>query len=267
MSPGGWPWALILLFAGCTGNAPDDQVVARVGETVILREDLQRAYQLPTRAADTSSVRAWEDAARDWAIREILLQEAAKRQLEQDSLFRARIADLRDELLIQRLYEKAAQPGEIDSAEVLDEYNRSLGEFVTPADQVDLAYLQAPAREAADAARRALQAGEDLSAVLNQNEALRGQILGWVNYGDLSPDIAKAAFSLLPGAISYPLKYEKGGYLVLHCRQRRVQGTILPLEEVFDQIRDRIKLRQQADAEWTFRDSLWKAYQPEIKIK
>lgn len=238
-----------------------------MGEAVIRREDLQRVYQLPTGAADSSSARAWEDAARNWAIREILLQEAAKRRLEQDSLFRARIADLRDALLIQLFYERAALPAEIDSSEVLDEYNRSLGEFVTPGNQIDLAYLQAPTREAADAARRALQAGEDLTAILSQTESLQGQALGWVSYGDLSLDIAKAAFLLPPGAISYPLKYEKGGYIVLHCRQRRAQGTILPLEEVFDQIHDRIKLRQQADAEWTLRDSLWKAYKPEIKIK
>jgi len=238
-----------------------------VGDSVILREDLQKAYQLPTGADDSSSARAWEGAARDWAVREILLQEAGKLRLEQDSLFRERVEELRRELLIQLLYERAAPPGGIDTSEVLDEYNRHLGEFVTPTDQIDLAYLRASTRSAADEARRALQAGPDLSAILSQHETLQGQILGWVNYGDLSPEIAKAAFSLLPGTISYPLKYEKGGYIVLHCRQRRAQGTILPLEEVFEQIQDRIRIRRQADAEWTLRDSLWKAYRPEINVK
>lgn len=234
---------------------------------MILRSDLQKAYGLPATTADSSAVRAWEAAARDWAFQEILLQEAGKRRLEQDSLFLARLGNLHDALLIQFLYEKAAQPGEVDSAEVVAEYTQNLKEFVSAAEQIDLAYLEAPTREAANEARRAMQSGEDLTIILGQDESLRGQALGWVGYGDLNPEIAKAAFSLVPGGISYPLKREQGGHIVLQCRQRRAQGTILPLEEVSDEIHDRIKLRKQADAEWTLRDSLWSAYRPEIKVK
>ena len=234
---------------------------------MILRNDLQKAYGLPAITSDSSSVRAWETAARDWALKEILLQEAGKRRLGQDSLFMARLADLHDALIIQLLYEKAALPGEVDSAEVIAEYGQNLREFVSTADQIDLTYLEAPTREAANEARRTMQSGDDLTSILEQNKSLRGQALGWVKYEDLSPEVAKAAFSLVPGGISYPLKREQGGYIVLQCRQRRSQGTILPLEEVYDDIHDRIKLRKQADAEWTLRDSLWSAYRPEINIK
>ncbi|RJP78024.1 MAG: peptidyl-prolyl cis-trans isomerase [Candidatus Zixiibacteriota bacterium] len=265
----------VLLFAvvlaglsGCGESSGPDRVVARVGRQEITLRQLQERYGLT--AADSGSgqpdVIGLEMAARDWATREVLLQEAKKRGLEQDSLFLARMEALHREMLTTLLLEGHAGPAEVDSAEVIKEYDLHRTEYITTEDQVELAYLMAPDRDTANLARRRLTEGLSLEEILDSYETLTGAELGWVGPGDLNPAVSKTAFGLAPGGVSYPQKQDDDRYLILKCRQRRFQGTIRPVEEVYDEISARLQLRRQSEAEQALRDSLWAAYRPEIRL-
>jgi hypothetical protein len=226
---------------------------------------LQSRYSLPAQG-DSGGAPALEEAARDWAAQEILVQEALKFRLNQDTLFLSRLENLRRELLIRELYDNYSTALKVDSAETIEEYSGHHAEYVTAADQVDLVYLLTPSRESSNLARKSLLEGMSLPRLLATDESLTGQAVGWVSSSDLEPSTARAAFSLVPGGVSYPQKRDDGRYLVLQVRQRRMGGTVRPLEEVFDEIRAHLLLRKQADAERALRDSLWTVYKPQILI-
>jgi parvulin-like peptidyl-prolyl isomerase len=259
---------LCLLLFGCGGRPAEDSVAARVGSASITREQLMEEYGLKewSQNADSSFQTAFQDAARNWALHEILFQEATKRRLESDSIFQRRMEDLRREMLINRLYETAASAIEAESLEVEQEYLNSREEFVCPADQIDLIYIIAPTRETAAAVRRLLQEGRELTSILSEVPDVYGDAPGWVAETELNPKIARTAFSLPPGAVSYPLKRDEGGYIVLQCRQRRFQGTVLPLDKVFDDVKERVVLKKRDEREQALRDSLWNAYQSQLWI-
>lgn len=260
----------MLILAGCGKGAPDDPLVARLGDASISQRQLRERYGLPEfpqgKADTTGTAAAWEEAARDWALREILLREAQKRRLDQDTVFLSRMENLRAEILVNLLYERSVSSIPVDSSEIVEEYNSHRQEYISTSDQVDLVYLQAPTRELANQARKALQEGSELADVLGINESLSGEAVGWVSSQDLNAEIAKAVFNLVPGGISYPLKRDAGGYIVLQCRQRRWQGTLLPIEEVYDEIRMKVLQRKRMEAEKELRDSLWSVYKPEILV-
>ncbi len=259
---------LCLLLLGCGDRPAKDSVAARVGSVSISRNRLLEEYGLTEWAqnADSSFQSAFQDAARNWALREILIQEATKRRLESDSIFQHRLENIRRELLVNRLYETAASGVIADSLEVEQEYLNCRDEFVCPSDQIDLFYIIAPTRETAAAARRLLQEGRELSSILSEVPDVYGDAPGWVAESDLNPKIARTAFLLPPGAVSYPQKRDEGGYIVLQCRQRRFQGTILPIEEVFQEVKERVLMKKRDEREQALRDSLWNAYQSQLWI-
>jgi peptidyl-prolyl cis-trans isomerase C len=259
---------LILGLAGCGEPSGEDRVVARVGDREITLSQLRERYGLAAADSGTEErgISGLEEAARDWAAREILLQEAHQRGLEQDSSFLAHLEALRQDLLINLLTLRYAGLSEPDSSEVAEEYDVHREEYAATQDQIELTYVLAPEREAANLARRRMTEELDLEEVLASHESLTGAELGWVSPGDLNPAVSKTAFGLVPGGVSYPQKQDDGSYLILQCRRRRYQGTIRPLVEVYEEIHTRLLLQRQSEAEKAFNDSLWAVYRPEIRL-
>jgi hypothetical protein len=232
---------------------------------MVTRIQLQSRYSLPA-PEDSNAASALEEAARDWASQEILVQEALKLRLDQDTLFQSRLENLRRELLVRALNDHYGSNLNVDSAEVVEEYNGHHTEYVTAADQVDLIYLLTTSRESSNQARKSLLEGLSLPNLLASDESLSGQAVGWVSATDLEPTTARAAFSLVPGGISYPQKRDDSRYLILQVRQKRMGGTVRPLEEVFSEIRGHLLLQKQAEAERALKDSLWTVYKPQITL-
>jgi peptidyl-prolyl cis-trans isomerase C len=257
-------WVLLIL-AGCGEKPRQDPIAARVGDQSITRSQLQYLYGLPV-PVDSLDTPALEEAARDWVQKKILIQEAQRRGLDQDSLYLARMDNLRQELLVGLLYERTASLQDLDTTAVLEEYNSHHSEYLVSSDQIDLVYVLVPSRETANEVRQSLQDGVNLAQILAADETLTGQAVGWVGQGDLDPAIARAAFALVPGGVSYPQKRDDGRYVVLQARQRRLEGTVKAIGEVFLEVHNRLRLNKQAQAEKFLRDSLWTAYKPQIFV-
>lgn len=258
------------LIWGCTNRTEEGQVVATVGNQSITIDDLIIHYGLDQNLFGHEGEidpELLQEAARRWATEQILIQEAVKRNLDRDQLFNDQMENLRKGILIDMLYDDITRTISVDSLEIQREYEEHRGEFVTPHDQIDLMYVLAPNRNLADRTRRELQTGKNLEEVLTLDDQLTGDEIGWVMEKDLNIKIAKAAFALVPGGISYPLKYDTGSdYIVMVCRQRRQAGTVLPLDEVETKVREQILLRKKTQLEKALRDSLWTAYNPRILV-
>lgn len=257
------------LFFGCSGKHDDITPAASVGGTSISAEELIARYGLHEDQFGydlVSETAILKEAAKKWALEEILIQEARKRKLDQDSLFKARIENLQREILINLLYETSTASIEVDLMEIREVYDDHRGEYIVISDQIEMVYILAPTRTLGDQVRRMFLAGSNLDDILMIDSSLSGEETGWVDERDLDPKISNIAFSLVPGGISYPIKFDPPGYIVMKCQQRRQAGTMLPLEEVKDKIRDRLLLEKKFEAEKALRDSLWACYNPNIII-
>jgi peptidyl-prolyl cis-trans isomerase SurA len=91
-----------------------------------------------------------------------------------------------------------------------------------------------------------LRAGEDFARVAREvsqgPSASEGGELGWLKRGTMQPEVEKVAFALHPGEISEPVR-TRGGYQILRVEERR-GGGVRPLDEVKDEIRDRLMNEQ-----------------------
>ncbi len=113
------------------------------------------------------------------------------------------------------------------------------------ADTKEVARVQALAEKAL--AR--LKAGEDFGKVAREMSqgpsAPDGGELGWLRRGTVQPDVEKVAFGLRPGQIS-GLVRTRPGIQILQVEERR-GGGVRPLEEVKEEVRDRL-VNEQGDA-------------------
>ncbi len=259
-------FGLLLLLASCGARDEQDPLAAQVGGAHISRMELAKQYGFTGSGDSTASLTAEQlrDAAEKWAWRQILIQEAKRRRLDQDPQFRRRLEELRDQLLIKMLYQSETDDIRVSDIEIQQEYNRHPDLYVTAHDQIDLIYIIAPSRKKARSARAALQSGKELSEILTADRTLKGEALGWVEEDDLIPEIASAAFALVPGGFSTPLKFGENQYIVLYCRQRRSAGTRLPLAEVSETIESNLLQNKRREAEKKLRDELWITYNPHI---
>lgn len=261
--------SVLSLLWGCKGESGGDPPIAQVGNRTISRSELIARYGLNRDqfGSGDEAMTGWlEEAARKWALDEILIQEAQRRGLDRDKLFLDRMENLRRDILISLLYEKTTASLSVDSSEISQEYNQHQEEYTIGSDQVEMLYILAPTRDLANRARRELQSGSELEEILTLDDQLSGEIVGWVSEKDLHPKIANLAFALVPGGISYPLKHDNGTHIILQCRQRRQAGTILPLKEMEEEIKGRILQRKKFQAEKALKDSLWAAYNPLILL-
>jgi len=255
------------MMFGCKSKRVENPVLARVGGEVLLRSDLvaERGLQGIESGSSTTTT-TLQKAAEQWAMNEILIQEATKRRLDQDSLFQIELARIRDNMTIQALYAELEKSIKISDDEIAEEYDLNRQNYTTPLDQVDLVYILCPSRESARKARIELQNGTELSAILSEDYQLQGEEIGWVAEQDLNAQIADVAFALVPGGISSPIQFDQKQYIVIQCRQRRQSGTVLPLEEVEKTIRQHLFTEKKLKTEKALRDSLWVAYSPEIYL-
>lgn len=107
---------------------------------------------------------------------------------------------------------------------------------------------EARARTTAEKALQRVRAGEDFATVARQlsqgPSAAEGGELGWIKRGTIQPDIEKAVFGLQAGQVSDVVR-TRTGYQILQVLARR-GGGVRPLDEVKDEIRDRL-VNEQSD--------------------
>ncbi len=260
---------VVNLLFGCGNGGQSEPVIASVGNKSVTRTELMAGYGLNASRFDTSDQNGrirLEEAARRWAMDEILIQEAIKLHLDQDSSFKARLENLHDTLLEDLLLERACNKITIDSSEIIEQYETHRAEYTLTEDEVDFIYVAALTRELARIAQNELRNGTPLSQILASNVQLSGEEAGWVKKNYLHPGLAKTLFTLAPGGVSAPIKLEDSEYVVVMARQRRQQGTVLPLNEVYDQIAGHLYLAEKLQVEKALRDSLWMAYNPHIMV-
>ncbi len=90
--------------SGCTDTTVREDVVARVGDRILTKSQLDDLWTERTVRSDSTTVA--RAIVQQWIVSELLYQEALRRQLQADSLVLQQIEDNRRSLLIARLLEE-----------------------------------------------------------------------------------------------------------------------------------------------------------------
>lgn len=235
---------------GCGGGAaprmppPPTFSEVRVNGVEIEPEAIAREIQHhPAPDAET----AWTEAARALAVRELLLQEAARLGVEgAPEPDEAGRLESDDDAVIAALLDQEVAPEEPGEAECRRYYEANLARFRTP-DLFEAAHIliepaaqDASGWEAADAQARAIAAeiGDDAAAfaaaareVSACPSAAQDGSLGQVRRGDLVPEVQRVLEILAPGTVApEPVRSRFGWHLIRLAR--RIEGQTLPFEAV-----------------------------------
>ena len=167
---------------------------------------------------------AMEDEARRRALEteidlRIMADKARASGLDQDPVYRARTAEFHKNRLINLHRERLVKQMEPTKEELKAYYEANRATIMQPeARKIQMVVLET--REEAEQIKARLDAGEitmfqaarDHSTAAKAKEDL-GEV-GWVNQGELVPELDEVVFSLGPGAIGGPVETPAGWHLV-----------------------------------------------------
>jgi peptidyl-prolyl cis-trans isomerase SurA len=199
-----------------------------------------------------------EDTKRRYGLTDEVLDQALKQQGMDRAAYRKAVK--RDIESVRLMQMKVRSRVKVTDEDVKNYYQTHPGEF-RASEEVRARHIliatpggasadqDAKARALAEKALQRVRAGEDFGAVAKQvsqgPSAADGGELGWLRRGTVQEDIERAAFALQPGQVSDPIR-TRTGYQLIQVEERR-GGGVRPLDEVKDEIKDRL-VNDQADS-------------------
>lgn len=236
-------WGLILL-QGCWNRPKEvEGLLAQVGDSLLTEEALTST--LSRIGLDPKEEATRRQYINQWVDHQLLLYEAVHRGLTKDPELLSRLRHLREEILIERLFEEEVQPAKPTEAEVIAYWRDHTGEFIRPTDEVRLVLATAPDRNSAWGVRNGMdqaQSAEDLQATF---EGVVFDTTGYVPEERLPSQLRRAMRPLRPGDPSLPFKLE-GQWMVIRLLERARAGQTRRLDEVADEIRARMRAEESA---------------------
>ncbi len=244
--------ASIAALAVASASAAETEVLARVGDVEVTRDEL-RAY-LDTLGAQERAALGRDPAllsqtVRSHLARRLLVKAAQAKGLERQPAVKAQLERVRDDALAELYLQSVSQPPEgfPGDSEVKAAYEARPEAFDTPP-QYRVAHIFIAAPKAGDAratekARQRLDAtvkrlaakGADFGAIARESSderssAEKGGELGWLAEAQMVPGIRAALLKLSKGAVTEPIRLEEGWHVVKLLDARPASRR--PLSEV-----------------------------------
>lgn len=250
--------ALSTFGAGCTGDVPSGDYVARVGERTLTREDLARS--LSDRPMVLDSLEAASQIVERWITNELLFQEALDRGLQDEAEIRRLLAENERSVLISalvnRVYEEEmSEPGETS----IRSYYESNKDQLTLREpyvrvRVLIARTELDAALASDSlASIPLEAeGDSAFTALATRMSLRAEDSRTISDAYYP---ANRLFSWIPGMASALTEAEAGDVLpplvadgvwyVVQLIERVPVGTLPEIDMIRDEIVERVRIEER----------------------
>ena len=182
------------------------------------------------------------------ARRELLMQEAEKRKLGDQSEVVEQVNNLRRELMIRALVQsEIGTKVKVEDKEVQDYFNAHPEEF--SGDQVHLKHILVPNEDQAKEIQARLVKNESFDEIAKKNSqdaasAPKGGDLGILSREQMLPDFARAAFALKVNEVSAPVKTPFGFHLIKLVERKK--GQPLAFEQVKGQLQRRLTEEKQS---------------------
>jgi len=250
----------VLLFLACSSDGVDKGVVARVGNSVLTRDDLARRMGLEGVHPEQEN-----EYIEKWINRELLATEARKQGLNKLSEFREELNTLEEEILTRKLLEKVfAEQIHFNDQEVSLYYEKNKGLFAAPEDEIHAFHILTKTQYEANQAQQEIRAGKAFEQVAKERstDAFRdkGGDMGFIRRSELIPEIARIAFYLAEGDVSAPVKSQYGFHIIKVVKRYKA-GAVKDLNDVKDDVLERLRVNKERSV---YRDLL---YQLQNKYK
>ncbi len=236
--------ALLYIWTACRRSVPENAVVARVGRTVLTREDMQTAMEWEGVKPDQES-----DFVDRWVSRELLYQKAKTLALDRSEELDRELELVKKEFAIQKLLEREfAEKIKITEDEITSYYERNKDLFEVTEDEIRLHHILTKTSDEASLARQEIISGGDFEEVARKRsvDSFRevGGNLGFVKREALIDELSRPAFSLSVGEVSRVISSPQGFHL-LTVDKKYLKGSIKTLEEVRNQVIQRIHVTKE----------------------
>lgn len=199
-------------------------------------------------------------------IKKLLLAEAQKGNIEKDKEFENRLAEIREQLIIESLLKKKLTAGANITEESLRKYYEKNKEKFRKDREINTRHILLKSEDEARQVRDKLQAGEDFSELarrysIDPNAKTTGGEVGFHPKGTLLPEYEAAAFKLSKvGQTSGIVKTQFGYHII------RLEGTRPPAYVPFEEVKDFIKQQLVQDTQKEVLDKYIEELKKKAKI-
>lgn len=256
---------LALAALGTSTNpsfAQDDKVVAKVNGNTITEADMRFANaEIGAQLGDIPE-NVKRRALAEYLIDNALFAEAAiAAKIAADPAFEEQMQYVRRRLLREQYFEKQLK-GAISEADAKKIYDQRVAQLKSE-DEVAARHILVDTEEKAKEILAKIKAGGDFAALAKENSTdtgskEQGGFLGYFGRGQMVPEFEKAAFTMIKGQVSEPVKTNFGWHIIkLEDRRRKpppsfddVKETILNSLAVLKAQEVVAALRKKADVEY-----------------
>jgi peptidyl-prolyl cis-trans isomerase C len=256
---------LALATFGTNSNpsfAQDDKVVAKVNGNTITEADMRFANaEIGAQLGDIPE-NVKRRALAEYLIDNALFAEAAiAAKIAADPAFEEQMQYVRRRLLREQYFEKQLK-GAISEADAKKIYDQRVAQLKSE-NEVAARHILVDNEEKAKEILAKIKAGGDFAALAKENSTdtgskEQGGFLGYFGRGQMVPEFEKAAFTMIKGQVSEPVKTNFGWHIIkLEDRRRKpppsfddVKETILNSLAVLKAQEVVGALRKKADVEY-----------------
>lgn len=241
-----WICLPFILAMQCRSRIPEEEVVARVENTVLTQDAVNRRMAWQGMRPDQERV-----FVERWVNRELLYLEAKRKGFHRDDELEYELDIVEKEYLINRYLESLyAERIHVTAEDIQAHYEQNENDFKVAEDQVAVQHLLVDKRETAQLALQEIRAGKSFEKVIEEKTSgvdnRSGGDLGFVQRGELIPELERQAFSLPVGQIS-PVIKSAFGYHLIKVVKKYEKGNPRDLSDVSDEITRRLRVKKQWD--------------------
>ncbi|MCS7280192.1 MAG: peptidylprolyl isomerase [Desulfobacterota bacterium] len=232
---------VVFLILGC-GKKDDSKVVAEIdGEKITLNEFNKELDKIPTELKMLVATEMGKRAYLERLImKRLLLKEAKKEKIEKDKEFQEKLAEIREQLLIDMLVKKRLEKAEIKEEEIRKYYEENKEQFKKPP-EINTRHILLRTAEEAKQIQERLSKGEDFVELakkysIDPAAKTTGGEIGYHPKGTLVPEYEEEAFKLKKvGQISGIVKTRFGYHII------RLEGIKPPSYASYEEVREIIR--------------------------
>jgi peptidyl-prolyl cis-trans isomerase C len=235
---------VLFLLLACSKKEEGKVVATMDGDNITLQEFNQELDRIPANmkvlVLTQSGKRQFMDR---YIVKRLLLKEAKKENIEKEKEFEDRLAEIREQLLIESLLKKKVTTNINLSEEELKKYYEANQEKFKKGAEVDTRQILVKTEKEATEIRAKLEKGEDFAEMarrysIDPSAKTTGGSIGYQGKGTLLPEYEATAFKLTKvGQISPPIKTQLGYHII------QLQGMKPPASTPYEEVKEFIKQR------------------------
>jgi peptidyl-prolyl cis-trans isomerase C len=236
---------LVVVALLACAKKDDSKVLVTIDDDRITLEEFNKALdKIPMNMKMVVATQSGKKSYLDnLIIKKLLMREATKEKMETEKEFQERLADIKEQLLIESLLKKKInQAAQLADADLKAYYDSHKEEFKKER-EINTRHILLKTEEEAKQIQGRLVKGEEFVDLarkysIDPNAKASGGEIGYHPKGTLLPEYEEAAFKLTKvGQVSGVVKTQFGYHII------RLEGTKPPSYVPFDEVKDFIKQR------------------------